>query len=219
MSHIRAKTKSKIGRKFNRLTFESVAWNDTTESAIGTFSCDCGNTYTGNPYSVFTGNTKSCGCLARDILNARNHKHGMARSKIYQIWADMVARCVRPTHKRWSDYGGRGITVSEDWLNFEAFYRDMGDRPHGCSLDRVDNNLGYSASNCRWATSHEQATNKRNNRYLEAFGFSLPITWWGQLIGMGSSDLGRKLKSDLSLEDIVVARVGLAGAEYIWSHS
>jgi hypothetical protein len=157
--------------------------------------------------------------LSREILEARNNKHGMSRSKIYQIWADMVGRCTRQTHKRWVDYGGRGVTVSPDWLDFEAFYADMGSRPDGYSLDRIDNNLGYSKSNCRWATAHEQATNKRNNRYVAAFGLSLPITRRGQQLKMASSDLGRRLKSGLHLEDIVVARIGAAGADYIWSHS
>ena len=85
----------------------------------------------------------------------------MTNTKIYYIWADMVGRCTRPTHARFADYGGRGISVCERWLDFAHFYADMGDRPEGLSLDRMDNDAGYSPENCRWATLVDQASNKR----------------------------------------------------------
>jgi len=88
-------------------------------------------------------------------------RHGMAGTRIYNIWADMVARCNRKTHMRYSDYGGRGITVCERWLIFDNFFADMGERPRGHSLDRRDNDAGYSPENCRWATFKEQRANRR----------------------------------------------------------
>lgn len=87
--------------------------------------------------------------------------HGMARTRIYNIWADMIGRCTRPAHARYADYGGRGITVCERWREFANFYADMGDRPAGRSLDRINNDAGYSPDNCRWATFREQRHNRR----------------------------------------------------------
>jgi hypothetical protein len=93
----------------------------------------------------------------------------MAGTKIYMIWSEMIARCNRPTHKRYSDYGGRGITVCDRWRDFTAFYEDMGDRPHGRSLDRIDNDKGYSPENCQWATAIEQRANRRKQWNQRAF--------------------------------------------------
>lgn len=109
------------------------------------------------------GKTRSCGCLRREVAATLKASHGMADTKIYYIWADMVARCTRPTHARYVDYGGRGITVCEQWRKFDGFYADMGDRPDGLSLDRKDNNAGYSPGNCRWATPSEQMKNRRGH--------------------------------------------------------
>lgn len=211
---IRKASRGKVGLKFNQLTCLSVFWDATSNSTHGRFLCDCGNHYSIRLAAVISGNTKSCGCLAKSILESRNIKHGMARTKIYSIWADMLGRCHRPSHKKYRDYGGRGITVAAEWHNFERFYADMGERPEGKSLDRIKNHLGYCKTNCRWATNAQQATNKRNNRWIDAFGLHLPITWWGKLIGVGSSNLNQRLKK-LDMEDIVYQQVGQAGVDYI----
>lgn len=211
---ITAKSLGRAGSKFNRLLCESVIWDEVARSAVGVFKCECGNRVVKPLSAVVYGGIKSCGCLARDALMKRNVKHGMCHTKIYDIWAEMIARCERPSHVRYADYGGRGLSVSPEWRSFERFYADMGERPASMSLERKNNDRGYSKENCVWAPMSRQNTNKRNNRYIEAFGLRLPITWWGQLIGMGSSALNTALKKH-HLEDIVVRRVGSVSADHI----
>ena len=103
--------------------------------------------------------TRSCGCARKGM----NSTHKMTGTKIYNIWSAMIDRCHNPRYKEYELYGGRGIKVSNSWRKFENFYRDMGDKPGNKSLDRINNNKGYSKNNCRWATLHEQSRNKRSN--------------------------------------------------------
>ena len=84
------------------------------------------------------------------------------RKRMFWVWCDMRARCESPKHKAFANYGGRGITVCDRWQSFDMFVNDMGERPDGTSLDRIDNDAGYSAENCRWATRQQQNSNRRN---------------------------------------------------------
>lgn len=144
------------GTQFGRLTV--LADRQRGDTAV-LCRCECGAEVSVKVVNLGR-SRNSCGCLKRGAGNGR-YSHGMAGTKIYNIWADMVGRCTRPTHMRYADYGGRGITVCERWLDFANFYADMGDRPPGRSLDRRDNDQGYSPENCRWATLSDQARNKR----------------------------------------------------------
>ena len=138
--------------------------------------CSCGKEVAINGSNLRTGSTKSCGCSR--IGNESAVKHGKYRQPIYHTWQSIIARCERPSHKSYKDYGGRGITVCESWRNFENFYADMGDRPIGKTIERIDNGKGYEPGNCEWQDAIHQARNRRSGRYLTAFGETKLLVEW-----------------------------------------
>jgi hypothetical protein len=108
----------------------------------------------------------------RSGKNNSNYRHGLCYTSSYHVWQEMVQRCTYDKHKRYKDYGGRGITVCKRWLKFTNFFKDVGHRPEGLSLDRIDNNKGYCKKNCRWTTLNVQSHNirKRPNCVSKYFG-------------------------------------------------
>ena len=149
------------GNRFGRLLVLGKRENRNGR-AVWFCACDCGASTIVSENNLKTGRTKSCGCLQADITSQRNFKHGHSRTPLYKVWAGMRARCMVKTCTDYDLYGGRGITVCPEWKDFEAFRRDMGDRPSKRhSIDRIDPNGNYEPSNCRWATPEQQAQNQR----------------------------------------------------------
>ncbi|CAN7498334.1 hypothetical protein LJR231_003507 [Phyllobacterium sp. LjRoot231] len=111
---------------------------------------------------LISGNTKSCGCLQKQLAAKRRFQHGQSQSGLYKIWSKMKRRCEVPTNNGYHNYGGRGIKVCDAWQSFEQFAADVGPRPsEDYSLDRIDNDKGYSPENVRWATAKTQGRNRR----------------------------------------------------------
>lgn len=124
------------------------------------------------------------------------------------IWYDLVKRCTNPKNRDYPRYGGRGITLCPEWLVFETFLSDMGPRPSSQhSVERIDNELGYSKSNCRWATKHEQVRNTRRNKWLTANGVTMVQSDWANKISVHPTVIYNRLKSGWSVEDAVTKRV------------
>ena len=148
-----------LGRKFGRLTVIECLGSDNNKNKLfWRCKCDCDNEVAVRGCGLKNGSTKSCGCYNYDIHTI----HGKSNSREWRSWRSMKARCINKNSPDYKDYGGRGITVCERWLKFENFYKDMGDRPEGMTLDRRDNDGNYCKENCRWATDYEQRSNKKN---------------------------------------------------------
>lgn len=192
-----------IGQRFGRLVVVTEAHK--TRHRHWKCMCDCGNGHVVRGSSLKNGHTQSCGCLgAERRLKAATEakiKHGRSKTSIYNVWASMVQRCRDHNDKRWSSYGGRGITVCERWANFANFLEDMGERPTGLTLDRVDVNGNYSPDNCRWATQSQQMNNTRRNVHISYNGENFTISQWAEKIGINKGTLWNRIrKLGMSIE-------------------
>src|SRR5258706_8263225 len=128
-------------------------------------------------------------------------KHGYSRTPTYMCWSDMRQRCLLPSHQDYKNYGGRGITICRRWLtSFANFLADMGEKPKGLSLDRINNNGPYSPKNCRWATPAEQSMNSRNTNFLTFNGQTMCIKEWAGKLGMKANTLSARLYSGWSVK-------------------
>lgn len=147
--------------KFGRLTVIERAENAKSGAVRWKCRCDCGKTVTVQRSNLKSGGTKSCGCLQKEISIKVNTKHGMSRTIEYITWDSMLQRCNNPKTIGYKNYGFRGITICDKWLNFDGFFEDMGFKPKGLTLERRNNDLGYCKENCYYATPTEQARNQR----------------------------------------------------------
>lgn len=166
--------KEKKGDKFGKLTI--IDFSDFNKR-YAICSCECGKTKIVETNYLAIGRIKSCGCLRRIIERDRNYNpvlYGEAINKELRptctAWASMLKRCLNKTNADYKYYGGRNITVCDRWLNFYNFYEDMGKKPKGTILDRIDPNKNYEPYNCRWATRKQQLYNKTNSILLEYKG-------------------------------------------------
>lgn len=172
----------RVGQKYGRLLVLSRAENKSEKDANARWNCqcDCGKISVVYGQDLQREKVKSCGCL-----NAENRiKHGMSRTNVHAVWRMMRDRCSNPNNAAYKNYGGRGIRVCERWDSFENFLNDMGSRPDGYSIDRIDNDGNYEPSNCRWATTKQQLNNQRRNRVIELNGERKTIAQWADSLGI-----------------------------------
>lgn len=147
------------GKRFGLLTVGEYVGRSTWICV-----CDCGATTTRATSELTKSKTPSCGCAKAAILTASLTTHGASRSPLYKVYTEMKGRCNNPANKKYHLYGARGIKVCARWAaSFESFAEDMGERPQGMSIERINGNLGYSKDNCKWATSTEQNRNLSTN--------------------------------------------------------
>ena len=164
--------------------------------------CDCGNVTDVRIDSLRSGATKSCGCLQKERQAASATKHGMNGTPEYNIWQGINQRCSNPSARDFHRYGGRGITVCDRWQkSFSDFFADMGPRPSpDHTIDRIDNDKGYSPENCRWTTWKVQHRNRRDNRLLTFDGRTLCLAAWAEETGIGYQVLYGRLARGYTVE-------------------
>lgn len=190
-----------VGKKFHRLSVIRICGKTNSGMTKVLCKCDCGSERECAAADVKRGHAKSCGCLQREAVRRTMTTHGATVNKNaspeYRIWCSAKERCTNASCPRYADYGGRGITMCSRWVDsFSTFYADMGPRPtKSHTLDRIDNNKGYSKANCRWATRTEQANNTRVNCIITFDGKSLTTAEWSRLVGINSKVLSARIRN------------------------
>lgn len=165
--------------------------------------CDCGNMFITSAWKMSSGHTKSCGCLRKKTTSEMRYKHGQSYSNIYYVWRSMKNRCNNENDKQYSDYGGRGIKLCEEWdKNFRTFYfwaQENGYK-EGLSIDRIDNNKGYFPDNCHWTDRETQNNNRRDNVFITYNGETKTVTQWSRVVGRPRRTIADRLKNGWSIE-------------------
>lgn len=183
------------GRRFGRLIVSSYDHTDSNGYAYWRCLCDCGNEITTRGKSLRDGVTSSCGCRQREITRETNTTHGMTHSSLYRIWQSMKTRCLNAHSDDFYRYGGRGISICDEWLDFENF-RDWAlsnGYEEDLTIDRIDNNDGYYPENCRWADIITQCNNRRTSRYITYANTIHTVAEWARILGVKYSTLLRRI--------------------------
>jgi len=195
-----------IGAKYGRLTVIALPDVKIDGRYQVVCRCDCGKEHVAVEKNVRTGNTRSCGCLKSDGKHG-HAKHFGLRSREHKAWTAMRFRCSSPKSINYKNYGGRGIKVCDRWESFEKFLEDMGECPTGMTLERIDNDLDYGPSNCRWATMKEQAKNRRTNVFIEHDGRRMILNDWAKELGMHPSSITLRMRKGLPTAAVLAPKV------------
>lgn len=192
---------------FGRLTavsFAGMVPNGDYHLAVWKCECSCGGTKTVKSNLLISGGVQSCGCIKREQTVARNTTHGLSRHPMYSLYCGIKERCLNANASNFHNYGDRGISICERWIGpngFVNFLADMGERPSKRhSVERKQNNLGYSPENCEWALRTQQSRNTRVNHLLTFEGETLCLADWAERKGMKYMTLFMRLKRGMSTE-------------------
>lgn len=180
------------GQRFGRLIVLERRGTDKHGKVLWLCQCDCGNSTMTTTGQLKSGKTSSCGCLHNELLVLRNTKHGKTNTRLYRIYEGIKTRCYSNSYKEYYLYGGRGITVCEEWKSdFMNFYNWAMENGYSddLTIDRIDVDGNYEPSNCRWATAKEQANNTRKTNYLIFNGIKKSFNEWSVLVNIKTKTL------------------------------
>lgn len=191
------------GRTFGNLT--AIYVDKEAKRRAWVCECACGKRTTVTTAHLMNGHTRSCGCLQSATTTARNTKHGQSKTgrpgrRAYIVWGAMRQRCLNPNNPKYPRYGGRGIRICERWDSFENFLADMGERPPGSSLDRINNDGNYEPGNCRWATPREQQQNRSSNRNITVRGRKACLIEWSRITMIDRATIRGRIRRGWSPE-------------------
>lgn len=197
----------KVGDQIGRLTIKEINLRIDGRLAV-LCDCSCGKEIFTRESHIKIGRVSSCGCFKKDYLSKKSKTHGLSHTPEHKTWLAIHQRCNNPNNPDYHNYGGRGLKVSEKWDKFEDFLRDMGIRPTDRhSIERKNNELGYSPENCIWATSKEQSRNKRSNRFVTAMGKTQTIVEWSEEIGISFQLISKRLQRGWSEEKSITTPI------------
>lgn len=201
------------GQVFGRLTVLGLSdlKNSKNRSRLWVCVCTCGNKVVKDTTHLKNGHVKSCGCLQKEHMDEFKEKlagrvtHGMSRERLFRIWDGMIKRCEDAASCSYKNYGGRGITVCEEWHSLESFIEWARNNGYSedLSIDRIDNNAGYSPDNCRWANRIEQANNKRNNILITYNGETHTLPEWSTITGIKQATLRYRMGSGWDIYEVM----------------
>lgn len=190
-----SRVKNITGQKFGSLlVVERHEENNRAGRAQWICQCDCGDKgiYIGK--DLRSGNTSSCGCQgSRVTIGDRTRKHGMSNTPTYSTWAAMIKRCTNSNDSRFPYYGGKGISICKAWRSFNEFLKDMGEKPEGKSIDRIDTTGNYCKENCRWASPLEQSNNTTRVYKITYKNETHTISEWSRKLDLPYGTLRRRI--------------------------
>lgn len=182
------KANNLVGKRFGKLTVVARAENSSSGKTKWICLCDCGNTKRKSvaSHDLISGKVKSCGCLYKEANKWRNAKHSMTKSRLYGIWVGIKQRC-----RKNKSYAAKNITICQEWNNFNIFHEWA--MSHGYSddltIDRIDNDKGYSPDNCQWVTMKDQQNNRTNNRIISYNGVDFTAARLANFLGISPPTL------------------------------
>ena len=188
------------GKRYNRLLVVGCIDKRKNRQLLWFCRCDCGGSAITESYKLKAGHTKSCGCYNKEKSAERGTIHGQCNSFSYGSWRGMKERCLNPNNINYKYYGAKGIKICNRWLTFENFFRDMGERPKGLTLEREDNNGDYCLENCIWANIQQQVYNKSNTIFLTFKDKTMTVADWSIKTDIAYETIRGRLKRGWATE-------------------